>query len=367
MSKYPKYTTTVVGSYSVPRWYEAVEIQVENGTLSREEMENAQFRASQAAVLDQEIAGIDIITGGEMHRRTNNRHAPPNAMLNYFWQRLPGFSRDTRPKRISLKNAKVFHPAAICTGPITHADLGLVDEFHTVSSYSRSPVKVTMTGPHMLAKVAYDEHYGDIKRMMQDIAAVIHRNFLALEAAGCRYVQIDEPLFAIADDAEVEAAVDAINLATDGLTTMSVQVHVCQGNYAVGPEFDGTIGHRYFEGRYPARLIARIECDALLIEGDMASHYEGLLRNTQLAIGAADVQDLRVESAETIAERVSRYSWLPPEQTMITSSCGMVHLPRHIAFGKLRSMVEAKRMLGGDVRVPEPVPDPAGPLLVTPN
>jgi 5-methyltetrahydropteroyltriglutamate--homocysteine methyltransferase len=54
-----------------------------------------------------------------------------------------------------------------------------------------------------------------------------------------------------------------------------------------------------------------------------------------------------VESAETIAERISKHSWLPPEQTLITSSCGMNHLPRHIAFGKLQAMAGAKRILAG--------------------
>ena len=345
--RYPSYTTTVVGSYSVPRWYEVIEEQVEAGTLSVEDMEGAQFRATQAAIVDQEIAGIDIINGGELHRRTNNRHAPPNAMLNYFWLRLPGFSRETRPKRISVKDANVFHPAAVCTGPITDADLGLVDEFRLVSSFARSPVKITMTGPYMLAKVAYDEHYGDIARMMQDLAKVINRNFRDLDAAGCRYVQLDEPLFAMASDEELDAAVDAMNMATEGLRNVSVQVHVCQGNYAVGPEYDGQIGHRYFEGRYPARQIAQINCDALLIEGDMTSHYEGLLGDKQLAIGAVNVQDLEVETPETIAERVTAYSWLDPEQTMITSSCGMNHLPRQIAFGKLKAMAGAARMLSG--------------------
>ncbi|GAC1404636.1 MAG: hypothetical protein NVS4B12_19320 [Ktedonobacteraceae bacterium] len=64
-------------------------------------------------------------------------------------------------------------------------------------------------------------------------------------------------------------------------------------------------------------------------------------------MGACDVQSLNVEAPETIAERISAYSWLAPEQTMITSSCGMNHLPRHIAFSKLQSMVGAKHVLGG--------------------
>lgn len=348
--EFPKYTTTVVGSYSVPRFYEVIELQIEAGVLTPEDMETAQFRATQGAILDQQVAGIDIITGGEMHRRTNNRHAPPNAMLNYFWQRLPGFSTETRPKRISVNDANVTHPAAICTGPITYADLGLVEEFKTVSAFAQKPVKITMTGPHMLAKVAYDECYHDLKRMMFDMAKVINRNFLDLEAAGCRNIQVDEPLFAMTTDEEMDWAVEAVNMATEGLKHASVHQHVCQGNYAVGPEYDGQIGHRYFEGRYPAKQIAGIHCDVLMVEFDMAHLYEAMLGNKQLAVGAVNVQDVNVETPDTIAERITALEWLPPEQTLITSTCGMNHLPRQIAFGKLKAMAGAKVVLGGSDR-----------------
>ncbi len=346
MTRYHEYTTTVVGSYSVPRWYEALEKRVEAGTLSKADMADAQYRATQAAILDQEAAGIDIITGGEMQRRTNNRHAPPNAMLNFFWEKLPGFAKETRPRQITTKDPNVFHPAAVCTGPITDADLGLVDEYKMVSIYASKEVKITMTGPHMLAKVAYDEHYHNMSKMMQDLAKVMNRNFKDLETAGCKYIQIDEPLFAISEDDEVEAAVDAINTAIEDLPNVSIQVHVCQGNYAIGPEYNGQIGHRYFDtGRYPAELICKINCDVLLIEHDQTPRYEGLLGNKRLAVGAADVQDFNVESSETIVERITKYKWLAPEQTLITSSCGMNHLPRHIAFGKLKAVVGAQRIL----------------------
>jgi 5-methyltetrahydropteroyltriglutamate--homocysteine methyltransferase len=346
MAPYAKYTTTVVGAHSVPRWYEAFEKLVEAGTLSKADMADAQYRAGQAALLDQEIAGIDIVTGGEMHRRTNNRHAPLNAMLNFFWDKIPAFRGAARPKPITVKDPNVLHPAAVCRGRIDDdADLGLVDEYRTVRRYARHDVKVTMTGPHMLAKMAHDDHYGDLAAMMRDLAKLLSRNFKRLEAAGCQHVQIDEPLFIVSDDDEVRAAVDAINLAIEGLS-MHVQVHVCQGNYAVGVDYDGQLGHRYFDtGRYPAELICGIGCDALLIEHDMTPHYEGLLGDRQLAVGAADVQDLNVETPEIIAERITRYRWLAPEQTMITSSCGMNHLPRHIAFTKLQAISGAKQIL----------------------
>jgi 5-methyltetrahydropteroyltriglutamate--homocysteine methyltransferase len=348
--RYSKYATTVIGAYSVPDWYEALDRLIAVGQLAMTSMADAQYRAMQAAVLDQEIAGVDVITGGEMHRRTHNRHSPPNAMLNHFWQKIPAFQGSTRPKAITPQDPNVFHPAATCRARIhDNVDLGLVDEFKAVSALTRKPVKVTMTGPHMLAKVAYDDHYNDLARMMADLGKLLHHNFRMLAAAGCKHMQIDEPLFTMSDEPEVQAAVDAINLAIEGLPPdIHVSTHICQGNYAVGREYDAQIGHRYFDtGRYKAELVCGIECSSYLIEHDMTHHYEGLLRDKQLGVGAVDVQDPKVESGETVADRIRKHGWLAPEQTIVTSSCGFNHLPRHVAAGKLQAMVEAKRILGG--------------------
>jgi 5-methyltetrahydropteroyltriglutamate--homocysteine methyltransferase len=350
MPRYAPYTTTVVGAHSVPRWYEPLDRLVTAGQLAPGDFADAQFRASQAAILEQESAGIDLITGGEMHRRTHNRHSPPNAMLNHFWQKIPSFQGETKPKPITKHDPHVFHPAAICRGPVVDTvDLGLVDEFKMVSAFARKPVKITMTGPHLLSVVAYDEYYNDTRRMMTDFGKLLHQNFDKLAAAGCKHIQIDEPYFTPSSDEEVAAAVDVINMAIEDLPEdVSVLVHICQGNYAVGPDYDGQIGHRYFDtGRYKADIVCKIECDGFLIEHDMTPHYEGVLGGKQLAVGAVDVQAPNIESAELIADRIRVHGWLAPEQTMITSTCGFNHLPRHIAFGKLRSMTEAKAILGG--------------------
>jgi 5-methyltetrahydropteroyltriglutamate--homocysteine methyltransferase len=126
-------------------------------------------------------------------------------------------------------------------------------------------------------------------------------------------------------------------------------VHICQGNYAVGADYDGQIGHRYFDvGRYKADLVCQIECDGYLIEHDMTPHYEEWLGNKQLGVGAVDVQAPNVETGEQVADRIRVHDWLDPEQILITSSCGFNHLPRHIAFGKLRAMAEAKAILAGN-------------------
>ena len=191
MPRYEKYTATVVGAHSVPRWYEALDRMVALGQIAGGDFADAQLRATQAAILEQEIAGIDIITGGEMHRRTHNRHSPPNAMLNHFWQKIPSFQGETKPKPITSHDPHVFHPAAVSRGPVIDSvDLGLVDEFKTVSSFARKPVKVTMTGPHLLSAVAYDEYYNDVKKMMVDFGKLLHQNFKKLADAGCKHIQI---------------------------------------------------------------------------------------------------------------------------------------------------------------------------------
>ncbi len=337
MGCYPKYATTVVGGHSVPGWYTALEKLVAAGSLPAADMREAQCAATQAAILDQEIADIDIVSGGEVHRRTDYRHAPACTLLDFFWQKIPAFQDRTMPRAITNADATRLHPTAVCRGKITDdADLGLVDEYRLVRHYARHDVKVTITGPHMLPKIAYDEYYSDIKKMMLDLGKLIRHNFSKLKEAGCRHVQISEHLLPIADDDEIQGAIDAINLAVEGLK-MHVQMHVCQSVYSGDP------GSR----RHPAELICDTNCDVVLVEHDMAASYEGLLGNKQLAVGAADVRDMGVETPETIAERVARLRWLAPEQTMITTSDSMSHLPRAVAVGKLQAISSAKRLLAG--------------------
>lgn len=269
-------------------------------------------------------------------------------MLNHFWQRIPAFAGEPKPKPITQHDPNVFHPAAICRGPISDAiDLGLVEEFETVSSFARKPVKITMTGPHLLSAVAFDEYYGDRVAMMKDFGKLLHHNFRKLAAAGCKHLQIDEPYFTPSTDEEVASAVDVINLAIEGLPDdMHVMVHICQGNYAVGPDYDGQIGHRYFDiGRYKADLVCRIECGGYLIEHDMAHHCQNCIGNKQLGVGAVDVQAPNVETPAQIVERIRAHAWLAPEQTLITSSCGFNHLPRHVALSKMRAMSQARVLL----------------------
>src|ERR1044071_2302672 len=121
MPHYPKYTTTVIGAYSVPRWYEPLDRLVTIGQLLPEDMGDAQYRVMQAAIVDQEIAGIDGSPGGETTRGTQQCH-------------------QTAPHRAHLSHRQI---ADDVVG-------GLYDKLKEFWFYPRKPVKITMTGPHFL-------------------------------------------------------------------------------------------------------------------------------------------------------------------------------------------------------------------------
>jgi 5-methyltetrahydropteroyltriglutamate--homocysteine methyltransferase len=109
-----------------------------------------------------------------------------------------------------------------------------------------------------------------------------------------------------------------------------VAVHVC--HYAVGPHYDGQIGHRYFDtGRYKADLICQIECNSYLIEHDRTDSFEGVLGNKQLGVGAVDVQAPNVETAEQIAERISVHRWLALSRPSSRAPAGSIICPEGVS------------------------------------
>ena len=129
MKLYPKYATTVIGAHSVPDWYEALDRLVGGGPASMAAMADAQYRASQAAVLDQELAGIDVVTGGEMHRRTHNRHSPPNAMLNISGRKSRRSGQHPAQADHAARSRRIPSRRDLPRPHRDNIDLGLVDEF----------------------------------------------------------------------------------------------------------------------------------------------------------------------------------------------------------------------------------------------
>jgi len=332
-SPLPILPTTVIGSYSMPEWLERAKNEYLSRRLSRRDLDEMHDAVRKAAIKDQEAAGIDVISDGEAQR---------DNMIDYFTERMPGVQVDQGSKRFYYDFYDSIVRSKLATGT-----LGLSEEAKFLSRFTGHPSKISISGPHTLVKRIQNKHYPTEEAFALDLGRMLNLELKELVRAGATRLQIDEPYFTPSTDEEVRSAVDVINMSIEGLPEdMHVMVHICQGNYAVGADYDGQIGHRYFDvGRYKADLVCSIECDGYLIEHDMTPHYEQCLRDKQLGVGAVDVQSPNVETGAQVAERISIHRWLAPEQTIITSSCGFNHLPRHIALGKLRAMTEAKAIL----------------------
>ncbi|MGH8179934.1 MAG: uroporphyrinogen decarboxylase family protein [Steroidobacteraceae bacterium] len=132
----------------------------------------------------------------------------------------------------------------------------------------------------------------------------------------------------------------ALNRALEGVTGRTA-VHICFGyaaiihqrpsGYSFLPELAGC----------PCKQVSvetaqsRLDCEVLCGLGDK-----------QIMVGAIDLSDMTVESPETVANRVRRaLQYVSPENVIIAPDCGMKYLPREVAFGKMRAMVEAAKIL----------------------
>src|SRR5262249_44615918 len=173
--------TTVVGSYPIPSWLAAMP-------------SSPNLRDAILVVLKtQENAGIDVISDGELSR-FNVNHPETNGMIDYFLGPMDGI--DVHPSRQDISEFRKSEvsryrnePAAIVRGSIGEGHLNLLRDWELLRGLTRHPLKFTCTGPHMLAKVVTDKHYGDLPRLAMDIAEVLRRQ---LEPIDAPVIQIDE-------------------------------------------------------------------------------------------------------------------------------------------------------------------------------
>ena len=178
------FATSVVGSYSVPEWLERLKTDFYQRRISGSYLQEIHEVAIKAAIKDQERAGVDIISDGEL-RRDND--------VDYFLARMPGVE--------ILHRAKTFYYdyyEAIVRRPIPEEATGLelVNDYLFTTDYSDRPIKFSLTGPFSLAKRVRNDGYADQADLVLAFARVLNGEARALAAAGARLIQIDEPFLA---------------------------------------------------------------------------------------------------------------------------------------------------------------------------
>lgn len=321
--------TTVVGSYPIPAWLAT--------SPSRVHLRDAIL----VVLKTQELAGIDVVTDGELSRFDIN-HPDTNGMIDSFVRPLGGVRTSlsvTELDEFRRLRGMGFRtqPAAVVESRVHEGTLNLPASYEFVKGLTTNPLKYTVTSPYMLARTLLDKHYADLRHLVMALAEVLRRQVEAIDAA---VIQVDEAnLPGSPEDGPLAAA--AINYVLSGVSGRKA-VHLCFGNYG---------GRTIQKGLYQELLpfFNALECDHLILEFarrgyDELAVFKDLKPSLELGVGVIDIKDNETESADEVARRIEnavkilgeeRIRWVHPD-------CGFWMLLRSVADRKMQALVQGR-------------------------
>jgi 5-methyltetrahydropteroyltriglutamate--homocysteine methyltransferase len=331
--------TTVVGSYPQPEWLidrgrlaDRLPPRVRAAELWRVPepyLEEAQDDATRLAVRDLELAGIDVVTDGELRRESYSNH---------FATALEGIDLDT--PGVALDRTGHENPVPRVVGPVRRTRPVEARHARFLRSITDRRIKITVPGPFTMTQQAQNDFYDSDRELALAYADAVNEELRDLKAAGTDVVQIDEPYLQARPEPAREYALEAIDRALTGIDGDTV-LHTCFG-YA-------HVVHDRPSG-YP--FLAELnECAAthVSIEAAQPGLDPEVLRalpDKVVVLGVLDLGAAEVETPEVVADRIRRaLTVLEPERLVVAPDCGMKYLPRERAFRKLQAMVEGARLV----------------------
>ena len=326
--------TSLVGSYPQPDWLiDRVKLagrfppRVRARELWRvapEWLDQAMDDATLLAIRDQERAGLDIITDGEMRRESYS---------NRFATALDGVDLDN--PGMALDRSGEANPVPRIVGPIRRRHAVEVRDVRFLRANTDRQIKITVPGPFTMAQQAQNDYYADEAEMARDYAAAVNAEIRDLFEAGADVVQIDEPYMQARPDKARAYGLDALRVALEGVKGRTA-LHICFG-YAA-------LIHERPEGYNFLPELAGAELDQISIEtaqADLDCAVLEKLPGKTIILGVLDRSTNEVESAGTVAARIRRaLPYVEPERIIVAPDCGLKYLPRDVAVGKMRAMVD---------------------------
>ncbi len=325
--------TSLVGSYPQPDWLLDREKlrgrfpprvrALELWRIDAKYLDEAQDDATRLAIADQERAGLDIITDGEIRRESYS---------NRFATALDGVDIDNPGQALDRSGKPNQVPRVV--GKVSRRRPVEVGDLEFLKANTERKVKMTVPGPFTMSQQAQNDFYASDAELALDYAAAVNQEIKDLFAAGADIVQIDEPYMQARPEKAREFGLDALNRALDGVSGTTA-VHICFG-YAA-------IIHERPEGYSFLPEFAGCSCNQVSIEtaqsGLDCKVLESLPDKT-IILGVIDLADMSVEAPETVAGRIRRaLPYMDAQQIIIAPDCGMKYLPREVAFGKMQAMV----------------------------
>jgi 5-methyltetrahydropteroyltriglutamate--homocysteine methyltransferase len=335
------FPTTLVGSYPQPEWlidraklagrFPPRVRAKELWRIAPEYLEEALNDATLLAIRDQERAGIDIITDGEIRRESYS---------NRFATALDGVDLDNHGT--ALDRSGHPNPVPRVTGPIRRRHSVMVEDVKFLLANTQRRIKITVPGPFTMAQQAQIDHYGGSREKASlDYAKAVNEEIRDLFAAGADVVQIDEPYMQARPEEARQFGLAALNAALEGITGRTA-VHICFGYAAIIHSRPGKEGYSFLSE------LSRCSCRQISIETAQSQLDCSVLESLpgkQIMLGVIDLSDMKIETPETVAARIKRaLPYIPAENVIIAPDCGMKYLPREVAFGKMHAMVEGARI-----------------------
>lgn len=325
--------TCLVGSYPQPDWLidrAVLSSQMPPRTRADELwrvdtqwLEQAQDDATLVAIRDQERAGLDIITDGEIRRVSYSSR---------FANALDGIDPKNSGKALSRRGLSISVPRVI--GKIRRRHAVEVRDVRFLRANTDHPIKITVPGPFTMSHQVQNDFYETTEEMALDYATAVNAEIRDLFAAGADIVQIDEPYMQARPNDAREYGLKALNRALDGISGTTA-VHICFG-YALtikqkAPVYDflAELEHSLAQQISIETAQPKLDCSKL-----------AALSKT-IILGVIDLADMNIEAPETVAARIRRaLPYVPAERVIVAPDCGMKYLQRGVAYGKLRAMVE---------------------------
>jgi 5-methyltetrahydropteroyltriglutamate--homocysteine methyltransferase len=339
----PLLPTSLVGSYAQPDWLIDRERlagrfpprvrAAELWRVAPEWLEQAQDDATVLAIRDQERAGLDIVTDGEMRRESYS---------NRFATALDGVDIDN--PGTALDRSGHPNPVPRVVGPVRRKHPVEVRDLEFLKAHTDRTVKMTVPGPFTMSQQAQNDFYESEEALALDYAAAVNDEIRDLFAAGADIVQIDEPYMQARPDKAREFGLVALARAIDGVTG-TIAVHICFG-YAA-------IIHTRPEGYSFLPELAGTAVDQISIEtaqSNLDTSVLASLPGKTVILGVLDLNDPAVESPDVVAGRIRRaLPYVPAERLVVAPDCGLKYLPRESAFGKMEAMVQGAALVRSEL------------------
>ncbi len=333
------FPTTLVGSYPQPEWlidraklagrFPPRVRARELWRVAEPLLAEAQDDATLLAIRAQEDAGLDIVTDGEIRRESYS---------NRFATALEGVDIDN--PGTALDRSGHPNPVPRIVGPIRRVRAVEVDDLRFLRHHTRRMVKMTVPGPFTMSQQAQNDYYPSAEAAAMAYAAAVNQEIADLFAAGADIVQIDEPYMQARPEEARGYGVAALNRALEGVRGTTA-VHICFG-YAA-------IIHQRPSGYSFLPELAGCRCDQVSIEtaqSGLDCAVLSRLGGKKIMVGCLDLSDHTVETADVVVQRIERaLPYLSVEDVILAPDCGMKYLPREVAFGKMRALVEAAGIL----------------------